>query len=334
VRTILAISILILFIACNSIPKSHFTYHSVNKIEIAPGPEDMVLDTFFSQPRLIISCNARRSDETPFAEIMQYNLLTGEKSILKRQNDWSKNFNPHGIDIKKIDNTVWLYVISHNYRENKQEIIIYKLFENHLEYVDTYSHKLIISPNDVSIASDASFYVTNDARKRNNMLEKIFAKRSSTIIHHEINGNREVKVAAKNLAYANGVLCLDSIVYISTTQRKELIEYCTQSNGTLLKNKKLARIKGMDNISLYGDWLIVPAHLKFIKFIKHVSSSKNKSPSVVFAINRITGEQKVLFSDDGKKISAASTALIYDGHLYISQVFDDFILKVALKEKL
>jgi hypothetical protein len=53
-----------------------------------------------------------------------------------------------------------------------------------------------------------------------------------------------------------------------------------------------------------------------------------------FAINRITGEQKVLFSDDGKKISAASTALIYDGHLYISQVFDDFILKVALKEKL
>jgi hypothetical protein len=334
VRTILAISISILFIACNSIPKSHFTYHSINKIEIATGPEDMVLDTFFAQPRLIISCNARRNNETPFAEIMQYNLTTGEKSILKRKNDASKNFKPHGIDIRKIDNTVWLYVISHNDAENKQEIITYKVFENHLEYVDTYTHKLIVSPNDVSIASDASFYVTNDARKRNNMLEKILAKKSSTIIHLHTQLKEEAKIATKNLAYANGIFYLDSLVYISTTQRKELNEYSIQSNGTLLKNKNLARIKGMDNISLYGDWLIVPAHLKFIKFIKHVSSSKNKSPSVVFAINRITGEQKVLFSDDGKKISAASTALIYNGHLYISQVFDDFILKVALNEKL
>lgn len=333
-RTILFISASILYYACSSIPKASLIPTSIEKISIAPGPEDMVLDTFFSQPRLIISCNARRSTEKPFAEIIQYNLITGEKSILKRVNDTSKNFNPHGIDIRNIGNEIWLYVISHNDTENKQEIITYKVFENHLEYIQTYTHPLIVSPNDVAIASDASFYITNDAKKRNNMLEKILAKRSSTIIHMHTQLKGETKIATQNLAYANGILCLDNTVYISTTQRKELNEYNILPNGTLLKNKNLARIKGMDNITLHNDWLIVPAHLKFVKFIKHVSKSENKSPSVVYAINRKTGEHKVIFSDDGKKISAASTALIYNGHLYISQVFDDFILKIKLNEDL
>lgn len=333
-KIILFILISILFFACKTIPNSHFTFHSIDKIIIAPGPEDMVLDTFSSKPRLIISCSARRKNEKPFAEIMQYDLISGEKKILERKNDVTKSFNPHGIDIRKIGSTIWLYVISHNDAENKQEIITYKVFENHLEYTQTFTHPLIVSPNDITIAPDASFYVTNDAKKRNNMMEKIWAKRSSTIIHMQTQLNEEAKIATKNLAYANGIFCLDTIVFISTTQRKELNEYNIQANGTLLKTKNLARIKGMDNISMYKDWLIVPAHLKFIKFIKHVSKSENKSPSVVYAINRKTGEQKVLFSDDGKKISAASTALIYKGYMYISQVFDDFILKIKLNEDL
>ncbi len=333
-RVFLFISISFLFFACSSIPKSTFQTVAIEKITIAPGPEDMVLDTFFSQPRLIISCCARRKNEKPFAEIIQYNLISGEKTTLERKYDETKFFNPHGIDIRKIGNTIWLYVISHNNLENKQEIITYKLFENYLEYIQTLTHPFIVSPNDLTIAPDASFYVTNDAKKRNNMMEKILAKRSSTIIHMHPQLNGETKIATKSLAYANGILCLDSIIYISTTQRKELNEYSIQANGTLLKNKNLARIKGLDNISMYNDWLIVPAHLKFIKFIKHVSKSKNKSPSVIYAINRKTRELKVLFSDDGTKISAASTALIYKGHLYISQVFDDFILKVKLNENL
>ncbi|MFN7013281.1 MAG: hypothetical protein ACK4ON_03315, partial [Bacteroidia bacterium] len=298
-QAFLFIAVSFLLFACNTIPKASFQTISIEKIIIAPGPEDMVLDTFFSQPRLIISSSTRRKNEKPFAEIMQYNLINGEKTILERKNDETKFFNPHGIDIREIGNTVWFYVISHNNIENKQEIISYKLYENHLEYVSTFTDSLIVSPNDLTIAPDASFYVTNDAKKRNNMIEKILAKRSSTIIHMHSQLNGVTKIATQNLAYANGILCLDTSVYISTTQRKELNEYSIQANGTLLKNKNLARIKGMDNISVYEDWLIVPAHLKFIKFIRHVSKSENKSPSVVYAINRKTGEQKVLFSDDG-----------------------------------
>lgn len=155
----------IIIYACNSIPKATVKTIAIEKITIAPGPEDMVLDTFFSQPRLIISSSARRKTAKPFAEIMQYNLTSGEKAILERKNDETKFFNPHGIDIRKIGNTIWLYVISHNNLENKQEIICYKLFENHLEYVRTYTHPLIVSPNDLTIAPDASFYVTNDEKK-------------------------------------------------------------------------------------------------------------------------------------------------------------------------
>lgn len=333
-KVIIYIIISLFLFACKSISISTVVPTSIEKITIAPGPEDMVLDTFFNQTRLIISCNSRRKNEKPFSEIMQYNLTTGETSILKRKNDTTKNFNPHGIDIRKIGNEVWLYVISHNDNENKQEVITYKVFENSLAYIHTYTHPLIVSPNDVGIVSNGSFYITNDAKKRNNILEKIFAKRSSTIIYMQTQLNGETKIAAQKLAFANGILVLDSIAYISTTQLKELNEYKIDKDGTLLKIKNLAPIKGMDNISIYKDWLIVTSHSNFLKFIKHASNDKKQSPSKIYAINRKTGEYKILFSDNGKKISAASTALIYKGNLYISQVFDDFIVKVKLNEDL
>ncbi|MFN4234114.1 MAG: hypothetical protein ACK4IK_04845 [Bacteroidia bacterium] len=333
-KIIIYIVITLVLFSCKSISTSTVVPTSIEKITIAPGPEDMVLDTFFTQARLIISCNSRRKNEKTFSEIMQYDLTSGETSILKRINDSTKYFNPHGIDIRKIGDEVWLYVISHNDNENKQEVITYKVYENSLVYIQTYTHPLIVSPNDIGIASDGSFYITNDAKKRNNNLEKIFAKRNSTIIYMQTQLNGETKIAAQKLAFANGILVLDSIVYISTTQLKELNKYKILANGTLLKIKNLAPIKGMDNISIYNDWLIITAHSNFLKFIKHASNSKNKSPSNVYAINRKTGECKILFSDNGKKISAASTALIYNGNIYISQVFDDFLLKVKLNEDL
>lgn len=60
----------------------------------------------------------------------------------------------------------------------------------------------------------------------------------------------------------------------------------------------------------------------FIIFISISLVSCNSIPE--------TGEKEVLFSDDGKLISAASTAIRYGDFLYVSQVFDNFVLKVKM----
>ncbi|MCK5136316.1 MAG: hypothetical protein KAR19_11060 [Bacteroidales bacterium] len=51
----------------------------------------------------------------------------------------------------------------------------------------------------------------------------------------------------------------------------------------------------------------------------------------VFKVDPQTGESTTLYYSDGSTISAGSTALIFENHLYICQVFDPFILKVELE---
>ena len=53
----------------------------VERIQVPPGPEDMVLDTLPASPRLIISCSGRREAHKPFGEIVSMDLRTGGASF-------------------------------------------------------------------------------------------------------------------------------------------------------------------------------------------------------------------------------------------------------------
>jgi len=66
--------------------------------------------------------------------------------------------------------------------------------------------------------------------------------------------------------------------------------------------------------------------------LRHKNNPEVLSPSVIYEVDTLTGEKSVLFSDDGSLISAASTGLRYGKYLYISQVFDNFVLKVEMKD--
>jgi hypothetical protein len=50
----------------------------------------------------------------------------------------------------------------------------------------------------------------------------------------------------------------------------------------------------------------------------------------VFLVDPETGEHRTLYSTGGETISGGSTAIIFENYLYISQVFDPWILKVTL----
>lgn len=94
--------------------------------------------------------------------------------------------------------------------------------------------------------------------------------------------------------------------------------------------RKIKDLKGNDNIRVFNNQLLTPGHIKPFKFIKHTKDPANYSPVEVYLVNPENGASETLFRTDGSLISGGSTAVIFDHHLYLSQVFDPFLLKVKL----
>lgn len=299
------------------------------KINVGFGPEDFVLDTFQNKERLIISCANRRSTDNNFKEIVALNIDNDSSYILPRFNEPDDlYFNPHGIDIKEVEKTLKLYVVNHP-KNGKDQILIYKVFENHLELETIVESDLFISLNSVAAHKNGNFYATNDAGKKGAIFEKLFALRKSNVVFYNMQNNIS-KISLENLAYANGLAVKNDLLFVATTQKMDLLKLKIEESGDLSLNKKLDGVKGMDNITIFKNYLLIPAHPQFLKFIKHLKDSKNKSPGAVYLFDFETNEKTKLFYNEGEIISAPATALFYKNNLYIGQVFDDFLVKMPL----
>lgn len=334
-----------LICSCVKLPVSDVQYSDYKKLMVGSGPEDMVLDTYSSKnPRLLVSCSERRIKNSGFGEIYSLDISTGQSQILPRKkNPDSLVFRPHGMDlVKNINGEILLYCISHNELKREHSIIIYRVFGDRLEFQQKLDSPFLVSPNDVSAIPSGEIFVTNDSGKRGSLLEHLFKlKRSNVVMYVEnnyfknpLNGDWEKKpvwqIAAANLSYANGVAAGGlSKIYVSTVRGNQLISYKMNEKGNGFGEKKIiAKIKGPDNISFISEnEILLPCHLNQYAFLKHYKNPKKKSPSVIYKINILTGEIKVAYSNDGSQISAASTAINYHGKLYISQVFEPYILE-------
>ena len=320
--------------ACKTyLPQTNTTV--IGKIETGLGPEDFVLDTFSGNERLVISCSGRRKTEPQTGNFYAYNFATGNTTILKRINE-PENFEcyPHGIDlVKEPSGKVMLYAVNHqkNNEDNTiHSVVQYEVKNDSLFFMANHMHASIVSPNDVAALPDGSFYVTNDSKHTKGLglvMEKLFQTKKSTIVYK--NAENKFIVATDKLPYANGVAINGDKVYISCTFKSILNEYKRNADGTLTLNRKMKGAKGLDNITFYNNYLVIPYHTDFMKFIKHVKSSDSKSPGIVSLFNIDNNEITPIFSTYGEEISANSTALIYRDTLYISQVFDGFLLKVV-----
>lgn len=305
--------------AC-SLPKSEITYKSYQKIVVGPGPEDMVLDTLNGPARLIISCNERRKNRS-IADFYLFDIATEKVSILKRENEpEGLYFQPHGIDLVRHDNgNILLYVVNHNDSANDQSVLIYNIKNASAEFVTKISSPLITSHNDVTATPDGKIFLTLDAHKRGSFMEPFLKLKRGSILRYDDN---EWKAFSERYCYANGILAKNNRLFVSSTRQNKLWELDTRG-----RRNTIAHFKGQDNITADGDYLYVPAHLKQFKFLKHFKDSTINSPSVVFRIDLNSNTKTCVFSDKGNTISAASTAIHYKGNLYISQVFNSFILK-------
>ena len=312
-------------------PTPALHYKNAKKLPTGNGPEDIALDTLTSKSaRLLVSCSSRRKNNTEAGEIYALDLSTEQALKLTRTGEPSglPAFNPHGIHLQMVEGEAHLFVVNHELDRKddlKHTVFKYRVFENRLEFAKLYTSGLFSNLNDVFALSDGAFIVSNPGGDFANILKLKRAK----VLYCTKEGKCEV--AADKLGYANGVAIRNDTAYVATTRQHKLFAYDFDGMGNFSNRRMIAKLPGLDNIEFYGNELLVPSHPKAMAFVKHFKNPEKISPSVVYAVNPQTGKHRLLYSDDGSEISAASTAIIYDGYMYIAQVFEPFLLKVELE---
>lgn len=300
-------------------------HKTFTEIKTAPGPEDILLDKINN--RILVSCNERRIGKQAVGEIYSIDLSTDESKILPRINFPSIPFNPHGFDLQTINGINYLYVINHYKNpQHTNSVIKFKILNEQLEFIREYKNDLLISPNDITVQKDGSFYFSND-RNSDDILELLTNPKAGSIVYCD--GNNVWKKTDSLIGFPNGLFNEDGILYLATSRNYAMYKYNINLDGSLQNRKKISSINGMDNITENGDDLIISVHPDEIKFALLSYFPNGISPSRTYAINKQTGNATVIFNDDGKIISGSSTAIVYNNSLYLAQVFGDYILKIT-----
>lgn len=329
-RLLLLVCLLMLG-SCKNYPSFNQDYL---RIAVGPGPEDMALDTLMGEERLIVSCSERRSEDYSKNGFYAYQFSSGQLTkILVEGLPEKVTLRPHGIDIGLVNGSKLLYVVNHEKNEEafppkgRQSILVFELNANIALFKTQLTDEILISPNDVCVDHKGGVYVSNDSGERNNFFEKLFELKRSTIIH--FNGS-DWKYVGDKMKYANGVGVRNGRLFVTGTQEKAVYSYQIEEDGSLQEKLVMPSMKGNDNITFSGGKLVTTAHLDFMKFIKHVKDGNKPSPCAVYSIDLSSQEIDTLFMDNGSILSAASTGLIYENNLYVSQVFNPMILKIPL----
>ncbi|MCB9231436.1 MAG: SMP-30/gluconolactonase/LRE family protein [Bacteroidia bacterium] len=299
-------------------------------VPVGPGPEDMVLDTLTGAPRLIIACTQRRKGEPYSAEFYALNIGEKEAKILPRTGEpegWKIHL--HGLDIvRNNEGKNLIYAISHGLSEDDptQYILIYEVFADHLELIHFLGDpEHLLSPNDVTATPDGRIYAGNDFGYGFGMIVKFLtgAKSSSIVMYKD----GKWSFVADKLRYANGIRVQGDRLYCATTAGGKVWKWNIDPNGNLVDRELLVEgLQGLDNLDFVDEnTLIVPRHPENGKFLKHRKEPEALSPSWIYTVDIANKDYKRIFMDDGNNISACSTAILFEGKLYLCQVFNGFV---------
>ena len=306
-----------LFTSCAKLPIEKQGKDEI--IKVGYGPEDMVLDEIsWKEPRLLISCNSRRKGEPAYSEINSYNLLTGEVKVLTRKEPADLRFNPHGIDLVQVKDSLILLAVNHDRDAKVNSILRYLVRKDTLYYIQNIIDPLISSPNAVTGFTDGTLLVSNDAKKHGNVWEVLFKMKKAQIVFWD---GKTCSVAAEKFCYTNGITNKNGKVYLAST-RQNMVWQFDFANGKMTNKTELASVNGPDNLRFDGDNLLTVCHLRFGAFLKHMKNPAKLSPTTVYRISPTTHKTEVVYFDNGAQLSAGSTAIIYNGYLYTAGVFD------------
>ncbi|GBF51462.1 putative arylesterase [Leptospira ryugenii] len=275
-------------------------------------------------------------EEIGWLSMVDLSLPLSEQKPLRIKANYPEHFRPHGISYAKVNGKDTLAVISHTLLDETPHRI--EIFE-HLEGIEwkhtkTLEHPLLTGPNDLFLTESGEIFSSNDRGPENKLMQyvnMIIKRGTADLVYY--NG-KEFKNLDHKVILGNGVFYRvekgEEILYRSVFSEKSIHVFKinrTNEGMSLEFRKKIEIGSGPDNIMQdpSGD-LYVVGHPSVYSFLKHASSKSMISPSIVYRINQGTDKVDLVYSNDGSEISAASTAYEFGKRIYISQVFEDFLL--------
>jgi len=335
-----------------------------------PGPEDIeIQSTGPGAPRLIISSQERR-EKLPkepgrlYSLSLEKGVAAAPVKLELGRDDCS--FHPHGISLVTMENGLQrLYVINHHassdvsgcLRNSKNAAqpgnppLVHSVEVYELQNDGAWRMRerlpdpngFLTHPNDVAALLNGFVYVTNAPSSQLGFVyEALIGHSSSSVVVFD--GKEWHRVLIKP-RIANGIAAdwERRRLYVAETGTKR-IDVLALDRGGATAPEKIGEVNigsGVDNLS-WGPptperrtlWVAAdPSLIAFARLGSAYSRNKNAlSPSEVYSIKfqGDIGTPTREFCDDGSTISGASAAIPYDGNLFISQVFYDFVLRVPL----
>lgn len=240
-------------------------------------------------------------------------------------------FYPHGISLLKLDSAHY-QVLAVNHTRVGHSIEEFELFGDSLVHIRSYRDESMISPNDVIAVDPVSFYFTNDhgyTSKFGLLCENYLGLKVSDVVYF----NGDFTVAAKNIAYANG-LNIDrekSELVVASPRDFKLKYYQIMDDRSLDFKRDLYVGTGVDNIEFDEEgnsW--IGCHPSLLAFTAYANGDSESAPSEVIMISRDQTIKKV-YENDGSLVSASSVAAPYNDLLFVGTVMDDKLLVMKPK---
>lgn len=294
------------------------------------GPEDMEVDAAHNV--LLISSGLRHGaapDYDPRDGIYMLKLDALTAPAVKLASGL-RDFHPHGINLYHApDGTETLLAVNHR-ASGRQAVELFSLsYEGgvpRLVQQSTIEGGLLVSPNDLAAYAPGRFYVANDHGTRGALgrfAEDWLLLPLANLL--DFNG-QSLGVAVSRIAFANGVLATPDghFVYVTSFNDRRLLAFRREPFlGSLTEIGALAIPAKLDNISMdAGGNLIIAGRGK-------------PAGAQVFRVTRgkdgVPTGYETIFSDDGRRITRASSGVVWNRHLFIGSSRDDKVLDCAIE---
>ena len=311
--------------------ENQFDGRVLKQIKI-PGAEDITIS--HEDQFALISSTARqdlRSGKADQGGLYYIDLKTSDFKAQLISASFQEPFYPHGISMLRIDSANFkVYAINHV--EHQHSIEVFQLNGDQLTHEKTIKAPSLISPNDIVLIDQNTFYFTNDHNSTSGLgkiAEDYLGLARTNVIYYD---GQQFKEVATGIAYANGInYDRERKLLFVASPRGFLIKVFEVGNaGQLTFVEDIDCGTGVDNIEFdpQGN-LWIGCHPSLLDFSGYAAGRKEIAPSEVIKIDyRGKGdyEVKTIFVDDGNLISGTSVATPYQNYILVGNVMDDHFL--------
>jgi len=339
---IIFVLLIVIFVAYTFISTGYFrtienTFNgSIVKQINLPGAEDI---TISHQDSFAIISSTKRGmyppKENEIGGLYFMDLKNQEFNVIPLTSSFNKSFAPHGISLKILNSSYKIMAINHTLSGHSIEV--FNLKNKTLTHEETLTDESMISPNDVVMIDDNTFYFTNDHKYTEGfgrLTEDYLGRSLSNVIYFDGTSYREV---ANGIAYANGINydVKRNLLFVASPRKFLIKVYNVLTDGSLEFIEDIDCGTGVDNIEFDKEGqLWVGAHPNLLRFTSYAKGKKEYSPSEIIKIDyRGTNDYSVeiIYLEDGKTMSGSTVAAPFDKYILTGNVMDDTFL--LLKQK-